>query len=295
MKKILSALIVPAMLVSFAACGSTAESASASAESVQSSTVSTAAIETEAAATPAAEASTEAESSVVGSEQTDYYASLAGSWQDETSQRASLDITANDDSASFLVHWSSSASEFSQWEMTVTLSEDGLLYYSDCTESAVTTAEDGTENTEILSTDGSGYFSLNTEDGKLYWDGAADESCRSCVFVKLETTNADEELDAFNAVLDSIYGINPGSAGSSLREQEAAETVSAFLDQYGAELTADAYQTMTTAWLGNQTSDIGEPREILKECMVEFQGNSGLEENDALTAMVDGINAALEA
>lgn len=114
-----------------------------------------------------------------------YYKDLEGRWQDKVSERAGLEVTAKADCATFLVSWASSASENTTWEMTVKLSEDGLLYYSDCKELNHIYDESGSETVEIVSTDGSGYFALGSEDGLLYWSGAADKSCAECVFERI--------------------------------------------------------------------------------------------------------------
>ena len=113
------------------------------------------------------------------------FASLPGEYQDATSQRAVMTVTDNgDDTVHILVHWSSSADEYNQWEMNGKLGEDGLLYYSDCTESVITTAEDGTETVNDITVNGIGFFSP-AEDGTLYWNGADDESCIDCAFEKV--------------------------------------------------------------------------------------------------------------
>ena len=58
---------------------------------------------------------------------------LAGSWDDEVSQRASMDVTRNDDgSYDILVHWGSGATETSFWQIHGTYDEtSGMLSYED--------------------------------------------------------------------------------------------------------------------------------------------------------------------
>jgi len=121
---------------------------------------------------------------IVGSEVTEYFAALDGEWQDQTSQRAMLDVKANETGAEFTVSWGSSASETTTWTMNVTVAEDGLIYYNDCTKINHIFDEDGEETVEIIYTDGSGNFELGSEDGYLYWTGAEEEECATCVFVK---------------------------------------------------------------------------------------------------------------
>ena len=118
-----------------------------------------------------------------GAEYEAYYADLAGQYYDSYSQRATM--TAEADGANgvkITVDWSSSASELTEWTMTARLYEDGLLSYYDCTMSNITTAADGTETVDIVSTDGEGWFTFDGD--KLCWTGAADENCVNCVFEK---------------------------------------------------------------------------------------------------------------
>jgi len=106
-------------------------------------------------------------------------------YEDSVSQRAGADITANgSDGVHILVYWGSSAFESDQWEMNAVAQNDGTLTYEDCTHVRITFDEEGNDNVDILSEGGSGYFvSYN---GDLAWEGAEDESCKECVFVKNE-------------------------------------------------------------------------------------------------------------
>lgn len=118
------------------------------------------------------------------SEYAAFYASLAGEWQDKTSQRAVAEIAANgSENVSIKVHWSSSAIETNVWTMTAFLLDDGALYYDDCRLTVVTTDEQGNTSEQVIYEDGVGYFVL--ADGDLLWLGAADENCAACVFEKM--------------------------------------------------------------------------------------------------------------
>lgn len=122
--------------------------------------------------------------SAEGTEETAaYYESLAGEWSDSTSGRAVLNVEANgSDSMTFTVSWGNSAFETYQWTMTVALADDGLLHYNDCRESIITLNQDEEESVEVIAENGEGYFSYT--DDALLWNGAADESCVDCRFVK---------------------------------------------------------------------------------------------------------------
>ena len=113
------------------------------------------------------------------------YASMEGSYQDSTSQRATMEVDAEEDKAEITVHWSSGATEYTTWTMTVTQGEDGLLNYTDCVKKTVTNEGDKeSETTEYEN--GTGYFELS-EDGRLYWTGASETDCASCVFERVGT------------------------------------------------------------------------------------------------------------
>lgn len=115
------------------------------------------------------------------------YNALMGDYQDSVSQRATMQITPNEDGEGVLimVHWSSSATQATEWIMTGKIYEDGLLSYKDCLKMDVTVSDKGeVTDTQIGYTDGEGFFSP-TEDGKLLWNGAADAECTECLFEKL--------------------------------------------------------------------------------------------------------------
>ena len=114
-----------------------------------------------------------------------YYADLAGQYYDSYSRRATMTVEADGtNGVKLTVDWSSSASELTEWTMTARLYEDGLLSYNDCACSNITTAADGTETVNIVSTDGAGWFTFDGD--KLCWTGAADENCVNCVFEKAQ-------------------------------------------------------------------------------------------------------------
>ena len=104
-----------------------------------------------------------------------------GTYCDRFSERAYAMVEAQADGTYHIaVHWSSSAYEYTIWTMTAVPQADGTLTYTDCVEELVKTAEDGTETRTPANLIPSGYFKL--VDGALAWTGAAEESCRECVF-----------------------------------------------------------------------------------------------------------------
>ncbi len=72
---------------------------------------------------------------------------LSGSWEDEISQRAHMDVTKNaDGSYNIVVSWGSGASETSIWQIHGTYDEaSGMLSYSNGAYSIHTWDEDGVE------------------------------------------------------------------------------------------------------------------------------------------------------
>ena len=93
---------------------------------------------------------------------------LTGSWQDEVSQRATMDVEKFETGTYDIhIHWSSGASEESLWEITGTYDEtSGMLSYENGNYSVITWDENGKETiTEEDVTKGS----LMKEGDKLRW------------------------------------------------------------------------------------------------------------------------------
>lgn len=104
-----------------------------------------------------------------------------GTYYDSYSMRAYAMVALTEDGRYDIeVHWSDSAWEDNVWNMTATMMEDGLLVYDDCVAKNVVTQEDGSFTENYANLIPEGYFTVS--EGKLLWNGAADESCRECVF-----------------------------------------------------------------------------------------------------------------
>ena len=119
-------------------------------------------------------------SGVTASDLTAIADSLVGSYEDETSQRAAMDIAYDENGALVaIVSWSSSAEETTIWTMTLTVGEDGTINYTD-----------GLRETyvgETVTTDEenqAGFFTID-EEGAVCWNGAPEESCVDCRFLKM--------------------------------------------------------------------------------------------------------------
>ena len=109
----------------------------------------------------------------------------AGGYYDVNSERAMMSVLdRGDGSYLMVVHWGSSAMTYTEWQMNATPDGEGHLTYADGMETEVTASDDGEEEVNVVALDGVGYFTCR--DGKLLWDGAENESCRDCEFVREE-------------------------------------------------------------------------------------------------------------
>ena len=60
--------------------------------------------------------------------------------------------------------------------------EGNRLVYTDCEKTTYSLDDSGDDVSVVEFTDGKGYFTVSGD--KLLWDGAAEESCKKCVFEK---------------------------------------------------------------------------------------------------------------
>jgi hypothetical protein len=107
---------------------------------------------------------------------------LTGSWQDEVSQRATMDVEkAETGTYHILIHWASGAKEASTWEISGTYDEtSGMLSYEDGHYS-VHTWDD--EDQETVSGEELTKGALMKEGDKLRWQDS--EISEDAVFVKI--------------------------------------------------------------------------------------------------------------
>lgn len=175
MKKIIAISLLAAAVLMLAACGSRAGAVSSAADAKQTQEMQTQ--ETQVQETQAQEPQiTEVDAQEV-------YQSLEGYYQDSVSQRARMDTWQTDDGLAIRVSWASSSFQESEWNMTAVLTEDNKLEYTDCTRFEITYLENNAYDSKEVSSNQKGYFTI--EDGKLLWNGAADEACKACVFERM--------------------------------------------------------------------------------------------------------------
>lgn len=107
---------------------------------------------------------------------------LTGSWQDEVSQRATMDVEkAETGTYHILIHWSSGANEASIWEISGTYDEaGGMLSYENGNYSVHTWDENGEEK---ISDEEVTQGALMKEGEKLRWSDS--RNTNDCLFVKV--------------------------------------------------------------------------------------------------------------
>ncbi len=108
---------------------------------------------------------------------------LEGSWEDEVSQRAGMDVTKNEDgSYDILVHWGSSATETAIWEIHGTYDEvSGMLSYEDGAYSVHTF---DANNNETVSSEETTSGAFMKEGDKLRWSDSKNSD--DALFVKMD-------------------------------------------------------------------------------------------------------------
>ena len=107
---------------------------------------------------------------------------LTGSWQDEVSQRASMDIEqAGTGTCHILIHWASGAKEASTWEISGTYDEtSGMLSYENGNYTVHTWDEN---DNETISEEEVTKGTLMKEGDKLRWSDSKNEE--DGLFVKV--------------------------------------------------------------------------------------------------------------
>lgn len=107
---------------------------------------------------------------------------LTGSWQDEVSQRATMDIEKFETGTyHILIHWGSGAKETSVWEISGTYDEkSGMLSYENGNYYVITRDEN---DKETISEEGVTKGALMKEGEKLRWNDSKNEE--DGLFVKV--------------------------------------------------------------------------------------------------------------
>ena len=211
-----------------------------------------------------------------------------GEWYDKTSQRATMTIVPSEEygDAWVTIHWGSSAWQAVEWTLPVIVKEDGSLFYSNGEKAEVSYEEDGAltkETREVLRSDLEGSFTFNTE-GNLLWNDEQEENAAGCVFEHYQP-----DLPAQDVWVDqyfhAISGYEPGTAGSSLAEAQAACAVFGFASDYqlwSADVPA-MRDSMLAAWEGmseEERSGIDanfiDVVRLIDNCLADYEGARGM-------------------
>ena len=184
---------------------------------------------------------------------------LVGEWQDMTSQRAGMEITqwdeANGKDFHAQIFWSGSYADRMVWDMDLEFDPaSGELVYKGGRKAEVTYNEDGLiANEDVKWEDAEGSFSM-AEVGELRWSDSRQEDAGDFVFVRVFAY--DVPAEEFSAQLFKILtGLEEGTAGSSLKQAQAAEEIVSFAADKQI-WNIDAYArtaAITEAW--NSLSD----------------------------------------
>ena len=229
----------------------------------------------------------------------------AGSWQDEVSMRATMDVAQDGDHVEILVHWGGSATEAAVWEISGEFDpETGELAYDDGRYAVIEWDEDGNDTVvEEQTTSGS----FTWEDGKLRWKDAMNED--EGLFEKLEyddaddielpepepAPTADEFAEGYFAVL---VGLEEGTAGASLKTAVAASAVCDFAEEYALynpdvepmrENMLAAFEAMSEEdqeqfWTGFESV-----RALLDDCLEDYEANRPVFEDAGVVDAMDRI------
>lgn len=109
---------------------------------------------------------------------------LVGDYQDIVSQRATAYVERFGDTYNISVNWPSSTNEMTCWTMyNATKDGDKLSYAGEDIYYAAYDSNGNEVSSKSTATNNLGYFEI--KDNMLYWTGAGQEECRTCVFEKV--------------------------------------------------------------------------------------------------------------
>lgn len=179
-------------------------------------------------------------------------ADFTGSWQDSTSQRASLTIMASEEYPYYDVRilWGSGANSAGEWTMKASFDEEtGRMTYENGAMAYLTTHENGEITRDEKWADAKGSFAIGA-DGIMTWEDSREERSGEFRLVHLDipAPTPEELVENYFKV---IGGIQPGTAGSSLRQAQAISSTLSFAglghDLWAADIPA-LRENLLTAW-----------------------------------------------
>lgn len=162
--------------------------------------------------------------------------SFAGSWEDEVSQRAGMDVKQDGNHVDILVHWGGSATEAASWEISGEYDpQTGALTYEDARYVVLQWDENDNDTVKEEKTS-SGAFTW--EDGKLRWTDSL--IAEDGLFVKLDDAGSETPAPAQAPTAEEfaegyfkvLMNLEVGTAGASLKTAIAASEVCAFAEAH---------------------------------------------------------------
>ena len=222
-----------------------------------------------------------------GAEQSADLSPYIGQWYDKTSQRATMTIVPSEEygDAWVTIHWGSSAWQAVEWSLPVIVKEDGSLFYTNGEKAEVSYEETGEvtkETRNVLRTDLEGSFTFDAE-GNLLWTDAQEENAADCVFERYqpELPTQDAWVEEY---FHAISGYEPGTAGASLAEAQAACAVFSFASDYqlwAADVPA-MRNSMLAAWEGMSEEERSgfdanfiDVVRLIDSCLADYDGARG--------------------
>ncbi len=109
-----------------------------------------------------------------------------------------------------------------------------------------------------------------------------------------ETTEAEpEDLDI---VVNAIYNVKAGSAGASLRAEEAGKALAGYAKKFGGQSDSGAFELLLKRWFIKNKKI---PDESFRECLdaavsAAYEADENLETDVSFLNIINGFNAALE-
>lgn len=176
-----------------------------------------------------------------------------GKWSDRTSQRASMTIMSSAEYPYYDVRilWGNGANSTGEWAMKASFDEEtGMLSYKNGTMAYLNTDANGVTARDEKWADAEGFFFIGT-DGIMTWEDSREEKSTAfrLEYTEVPAPTPEELVENYFKV---IGGIQPGSAGSSLKQAKAAGSVLSFayMNELWAADTEALRANLLTAWNG---------------------------------------------
>ena len=165
---------------------------------------------------------------------------------------------------------------------------------------AAATENTGFENTETeaVETEVVETEVVETETSKIQATETEDTQTEAAEMGNSEKQEAKTDIySVLTDCLTTIYGVQVGAAGSSLRAESAADELIQFAKNYGEAYSSDDFERMTEKWLEQMGKE--EIEADFFECLestiaVAIEKDASLENKKAFTNIVDGVRAALQ-